>query len=70
MPVLAFPDMRCDQEIDTLARASHVQVMWGLGRFATRLVGLAESCVEHSRPTVADIEAEIRAITTKHPCSD
>ena len=70
MPVLVFPDMRCDQEIETLARASHVQVMWGLGRFATRLVGLDEAYVEHSRPTVADIEAEIRTVTTKHLPSD
>ena len=33
MPVLVFPDMRLDRDVEILAEASHVHVMWGLGRF-------------------------------------
>ena len=38
MPVLVFPDMKAEGDIEVLARASNVEVMWGLGRFVERLV--------------------------------
>ena len=42
VPVLAFPDMRADPDIDSMAGAAGVRIMWGQGRFVERLVDLAE----------------------------
>ena len=63
MPVLVFPDMRSDRDVDILAEASHVHVMWGLGRFVERLIALAESSGPLDAPTAEEMETEVEAIT-------
>ena len=63
LPVLAFPDMKEAPDIDALAGASGARVLWGTGRFADRLVGLAEASGLFDLATAGELEAEITAIT-------
>ena len=64
MPVLVFPDMRSDRDVENLAGTSDIHVMWGLGRFVERLVALAEVCAPLDAPAPAEWEAEVEAITS------
>ena len=64
MPVLVFPDMRPDRDVENLAGTSDVHVMWGLGRFVERLVALAEVCAPLNAPAPAPAEWEAEAITS------
>ena len=63
IPVLIFPDMKADEEIEALANASGIEVLWGLGRFVERLVALAEVCAPLDALATAELEAEMEAIT-------
>ena len=63
MPVLVFPDMRSDRDVENLAGTSDIHVMWGLGRFVERLVALAEICAPLDAPAIVELEAEVEAIT-------
>ena len=56
--------MKADEEIGALAKASGIEVMWGLGRFVERLVALAEVCAPLDAPATAEWEAEVEAITS------
>ena len=64
MPILVFPDMRSDRDVEILAEASNVHVVWGLGRFVERLVLLAEAFGPLTAPTAEEIGAEVEAITS------
>ena len=64
VPVLVFPDMRSDRDVENLAGTSDVHVLWGLGRFVERLVALAEVCAPLDAPATAEWEAEVEAITS------
>ncbi len=62
IPVLVFPDMKADEGIEALAKASGIEVLWGLGRFVERLVALAEICAPLDAPTVDGDEKAVEAI--------
>ena len=64
IPVLAFPDMKADEDIEALARAGNVKVVWGPGRLVDHLVALGEASGLADVPTADGAEAEVEAITS------
>ena len=52
LPVLALPDMDRDSGITGLARVGGVRAMWGMERFAERVVELAAASGVSRTPTV------------------
>ena len=64
IPVLAFPDMKADEDIEALTRAGNVGVVWGLGRLVEHLVTLGETSDLEDVPTPDGVEMEVEAITS------
>ena len=56
VPVLVFPDMKPDPDIEALSAVAGAQVMWGTSRFADRLLAQAGGLRVHDPPAAADIE--------------
>ena len=53
-----------DAGVTGLARAGGVRVMWGMERFAERVVGLAATSAVSRPPTVDEMEREIEVLTS------
>ena len=64
IPVLAFPDMKADEDIEALARADGVKVVWGPGRLVDHLVALGEASGLMDVPTADGVETEVAAVTS------
>ena len=64
IPVLAFPDMKADENIEALASVGNIRVVWGPGRLVDHLVALGEASGPVDVPTPDGVEAEVEAITS------
>ena len=64
IPLLVFPDMKGDEDIEALGRADDVEVIWGTGRLVDHLVALGEASGLMDVPTADGLETEVAAVTS------
>ena len=62
IPVLAFPDMKGNRDIEFLAASHGVHVIWQTGGFTERLTEIAQEWARTGSPAEAEIDEEVRVI--------
>ena len=63
IPVVVFPDMAPDQEIDRYAGCTNVKVIWGTENFLADLAAIASQVGVNHPPKASHIRNEVQAVT-------
>ena len=67
VPVLAFPDMEPDPQIEAWAAQSGIHVIFGMERFMERLAELASAARIYFPPTAEEIAEEVALVLPGEP---
>ena len=63
IPVVVFPDMALDQEIDRYAGGTNVKVIWGTENLIADLTAIASQVGVNHLPKASHIRNEVQAVT-------
>ena len=70
VPVLAFPDMEPDPQIEAWAAQAGIHVIFGMESFMDRLVELAVNARVYFPPTAEEIAEEVVLVLPEEPAPD